>query len=213
MGHTCKAVRHTEPRVRSKPVCLAALVILSVLLVTGFAQVQAESDRKLIRPGRLMIDGLRVKCGETPALVSENYPDFGAAQKGLIILNPSKMRRLPRGVRLLIYYHECAHQYVGGSELAADCWAVQRVRREGLMSRDGLKNACSFIRSLPANRRHPPGEMRCHQMKRCYNETFHENADTAGTPLQVREGNESSSLGFSRPGTAFPAFSAYKIPK
>ncbi len=153
---------------------LAAFGAVLALLASSLAV--AAPRGKLIKPGRLMIDGLRVNCGRTPVLISERSPDYGAARRGLIILNPLKLRRLPRDAKLLIYYHECAHQYIGGSELAADCWAVQKVRREGLMDRAGLKKACSFIKNLPANRRHPSGTMRCSQMTRCYNNTFKQKA-------------------------------------
>jgi hypothetical protein len=159
---------------------------------------QGASDQKLIQPGQLTIGGFRVKCGRIPALVSERYPDFGASRIGLIILNPSRLKRLSPGARLLIYYHECAHQYVGSSELDADCWAVQKVRREGLMSRIGLKKACSFIKSLPANRRHPPGEMRCRHMTRCYNNTFRTKVDKAKKPEFRPEKSQPYRRGFSR---------------
>ncbi len=172
-----------------------AVVMTGLLLLTcGF--VTAEPHGKLVKPGRLMIEGLPVKCGRVPVLISERSPDFGAARRGLIILNPLKLRRLPRDAKLLVYYHECAHQYVGGSELAADCWAVQKVRREGLMDRAGLQKACSFIKSLPANRRHPPGTMRCRQMMRCFNDAFKQNAHKQRS-LRVRR--RQSDLGFSRP--------------
>ena len=166
------------------------------LLLLSTSVVLAAPHGKLIKPGRLMIDGLPVQCGRTPVLISERAPDFGSARRGLIILNPVKLHRLSRDAKLLIYYHECAHQYIGGSELAADCWAVQKVRREGLMNRAGLKNACSFIKSLPANRRHPSGVMRCRQMTRCYNETFKRKANKQPV-VGDRAGR--SNRGFSRP--------------
>ena len=184
-----------------RPAGLAPLVGLVVgLLLLSFSLVEAASPSrltgKLIKPGRLMIDGLPVKCGRTPVLITERFPDFGSARRGLIILNPLKLRRLSRDAKLLIYYHECAHQYIGGSELAADCWAVQKVRREGLMDRAGLQNACSFIKRLPANRRHPPGVMRCRQMIRCYNNTYKRKANRQ--QVQRRIGGVSRG-GFSRP--------------
>jgi len=151
---------------------------------------------KLVQPGHLVIGGHAVKCGTTPALINDRYPDFGAARRGLIILNFLKQRNLPRDARLLIYYHECAHQYVGGSELAADCWAVQKVRRDGLMDKKGLKNACSFIKSLPVNRSHPPGKMRCQQMIRCYNNTYLRRVDKSRWPHKLMR------RGFSAPGAS-----------
>ena len=83
----------------------------SALLLIGFCLLfvsigQAAPVRKLVKPGQLMIDGYVVKCGRTPALISESYPDFGAARRGLIILNPRRLRNLSRGAKLLIYYHE-----------------------------------------------------------------------------------------------------------
>ncbi len=176
---------------------LCAVMVAGLGFLPLIAPLGAAPARKLIRPGQLMIDGFVVKCGTIPALVSGSYPDYGAARRGLIILNPRRLRNLPRGAKLLIYYHECAHQYVGGSELAADCWAVQKVRREGLMNRKGLKQACSFIRHLPGNRRHPPGVMRCRHMMRCYNDTFRTRADRGNAPGQQSVIGSRSSRGFS----------------
>ncbi len=176
------------------PAGFVRLAVLGAVLASSLAV--AAPRGKLIKPGRLMIDGLRVNCGRTPVLISERSPDFGAARRGLIILNPLKLRRLPRDAKLLVYYHECAHQYIGSSELAADCWAVQKVRREGLMDLAGLKKACSFIKRLPANRRHPPGVMRCRQMTRCFNQTFRQKADKQPA-FRVRR--QLSIRGFSKP--------------
>lgn len=177
---------------------LALLVSCFLLLVTSFAK--AGSQKKLVKPGQLKIAGYAVQCGSTPVLMSEQFPDFGAARRGLIILNPVKLKRLSGGARLLIYYHECAHQYVGKNELAADCWAVQKVRREGLMDRAGLKDACSFIESLPGNRRHPPGDMRCRHMMNCYNDAFRVKANTQQVLEPPVKSSSVSSSGFSQPG-------------
>jgi hypothetical protein len=180
---------------------LSALAVFAAGFIVVLASLaQAAPARKLIKPGQLLIDGFQVKCGSTPAVISDSYPDFGAARRGLIILNPRKLRTLSRDAKLLIYYHECAHQYVGGGELAADCWAVQKVRREGLMNASGLKKACSFIEKLPANRRHPPGKMRCRLMTRCYNETFRAKADKGQTPLKESDISSLSNSGFSGVG-------------
>ncbi len=182
------------------PTGFVRLAVLGTVLVVLASSLAVAAPRgKLIKPGRLMIDGLRVNCGRTPVLISEHSPDFGAARRGLIILNPLKLRRLPRDAKLLVYYHECAHQHIGSSELAADCWAVQKVRREGLMDRAGLKKACSFIKRLPANRRHPSGIMRCRQMTRCFNQTFRQKA--ARQPA-LRARRQLSIRGFSKPVSA-----------
>ena len=153
--------------------CRALAVVVGVFIVIQPLSAKATPAMslrgKLIKPGQLTIAGLVVKCGNIPALINDHYPDFGAARRGLIILNSVRLRPLTRGAKLLIYYHECAHQHVGGNELAADCWAVQKIRRDGLMDRAGLQRACRFVETLPANLRHPSGKMRCRQMIRCYN--------------------------------------------
>lgn len=158
----------------------------------------------LIAPGALQIDGTPVSCGSTPALISDGYPDYGAARPGLIILNPSRLLPLSPAARLLIYYHECAHQFVGRSELAADCWAVQKARRDGLLTRSGLQNACQFIQKLPANKHHPPGQLRCGHMARCFDDTFRARADAGEAVERAEEG--ATSHGFSDAGdeTAAP---------
>ena len=185
------------------PCCKTLALVIGVFMLflpsLAKAAPPLHGSGKLIKPGQLLIDGLAVKCGTTPALINDQYPDFGAARRGLIILNARKQRHLPRDTKLLIYYHECAHQYVGGSELAADCWAVQKVRREGLMNKKGLKNACSFIAQLPANRSHPPGKIRCRQMIRCYNNTFLKSADKRLLRPAATARQGLTKLGFSAP--------------
>jgi hypothetical protein len=152
--------------------------MLLVCLLCCFAGSAAFAQQSLFRqghfvgPGALLINGAPVSCGRTPALISEYYPDYGAARPGLIILNPRRLQPLPPAARVLIYYHECAHQYVGRNELAADCWAVQKARRDGRLSLAGLREACRFISKLPANKHHPPGVLRCRHMARCYNDTY-----------------------------------------
>lgn len=149
----------------------------------------------LVAPGALLIDGAPVDCGDTPALVSDRYPDYGAARPGLIILNPLRLKPLPPTARLLIYYHECAHQYVGRSELDADCWAVQTARRRGRLSRGGLQDACRFVDGLAGNEHHPPGALRCAHMTRCYDDTYRVKAETPGTSGGRAAGSEAGFSG------------------
>lgn len=181
------------------------LLLAAPLAMAAEPSAVSPSPAGLVAPGALLIDGMPVDCGTTPALVSDGYPDYGAARPGLIILNPVRLKPLPPAARLLIYYHECAHQSVGRSELAADCWAVQTARREGQLTRSGLQDACEFIDHLPGNERHPPGGLRCAHMARCYDDTYRVKAETRGAGNGGETGSEAGFSGsFAAPPRVAP---------
>lgn len=123
---------------------------------------------KIIPAGSLKIDGTRMICGRRPTVLDSTFNDYGGAFNGFIILNPRLLKRLPRQVKLWIYSHECAHQFRGGDEAVADCFAIERgVRRKWLTS-SGMKKICKFIWSAPATEMHAAGPKRCEMMKRCF---------------------------------------------
>ncbi len=87
-------------------------------------------DAKIVPPGELKIDGRKVICGKRPTVLDSKLDDYGAAYPGFLILNPKLLARVSMPVKLWIHAHECGHQFRGPDEETADCFAVQRGRRQ-----------------------------------------------------------------------------------
>jgi hypothetical protein len=133
----------------------------------------ARHGGSLAPPGRLAIDGRRVECGQAPAVLDPEYYDFGGSYPGFLILNPKLFAGLPSAVKLWIYSHECVHQSVGKDEDKADCHAVQRGRREGWLSKEGLSQICEFMQPVHADKSHfNDGRKRCMLMQKCYQKDY-----------------------------------------
>ena len=94
-------------------------------------------DAKLIGAGELKLDGRKVLCGQRPTVLDNNLDDYGAAYPGFLILNPKLLGRVSTPVKLWIHAHECGHQFRGPDEETADCFAVQRGRRQGWLTPRG----------------------------------------------------------------------------
>ena len=123
---------------------------------------------KLIEHGKLVIDNRPLYCGRRPTVLDSNLDDYGAAFPGFLILNPRLMSRLSTPVKLWIYAHECGHQFRGPDEVKADCFAVQRGRRQGWLTTRGLNQVCEFIRPAKGSFMHPAGPRRCEIMRQCF---------------------------------------------
>lgn len=122
----------------------------------------------IVPPNQLRLDNHRVICGQRPTVLDNQLDDYGAAYPGFIILNPRLLARVSRPVKLWIYAHECGHQFRGADEETADCFAVQRGRREGWLSPEGLDEVCRFIQPAKGDSMHFSGSYRCEYMRRCY---------------------------------------------
>ncbi len=123
----------------------------------------------ILPPGNYRIGKRRMSCGTAKTVIAPYFPDYGGAVRGLIFLNPGKLRRLPREVRMFVYAHECGHQINGGNESAADCYAVKRGRTERWLSKRGVVRVCqSLFAGRPGDAAHPPGDRRCEAIFRCY---------------------------------------------
>lgn len=127
-------------------------------------------EAKLVPPGQLVIDGYRLYCGKRPTVLDPKLDDYGAAYPGFLILNPRLLARVSTPVKLWIHAHECAHQFRGPDEETADCFAVQRGRREGWLTPQGLEEVCAFITPAKSTSMHLAGSHRCQAMRRCYAE-------------------------------------------
>lgn len=125
-------------------------------------------DAKIVPSGDLSIDGRKVICGKRPTVLDSKLDDYGAAYPGFLILNPKLLARVSTPVKLWIHAHECGHQYRGPDEETADCFAVQRGRRQGWLTPEGLEEVCKFISPAKGDSMHFSGSNRCESMRRCY---------------------------------------------
>lgn len=136
----------------------------------------------ILPPGAYRIGGRIMRCGDARTIVSPEFWDYGGSMPGLIIMNPSKLSRLPRQVRLFVYHHECSHQTVGDDEAAADCRAVKRGRREGWLTPAGVKQICSrLLYDSEGDYYHWPGPARCALIDRCYADAASDTRSAGGT--------------------------------
>jgi hypothetical protein len=116
----------------------------------------------------LVFDRRRLSCGQRPTVLDSQLDDFGAAYPGFLILNPRLMAKVSIPVKMWIFAHECGHQFRGPDEETADCFAVQRGRREGWLSADGVEEVCKFISPAKGDSMHFSGSNRCDYMRKCY---------------------------------------------
>jgi hypothetical protein len=130
---------------------------------------EVGGDAKILPAGQLTIDGRKVICGRRPTVLNSKLDDYGSAYPGFVILNPKYMATIKStAVKLWIHAHECGHQFRGPDEETADCFAVQRGRREGWLTPQGLDEVCAFMASAKASDMHLAGPKRCEAMKACY---------------------------------------------
>jgi hypothetical protein len=116
------------------------------------------------------IAGRGVRCGNVRTRFDQDLPNLGIAvpEAGLLILNPMLMRRFNDAVQLFVFHHECGHHHVGGSEMGADCWAVERGIRDGWLTASNLGAVCQSFGSAPETPTHPSGRQRCANLDRCF---------------------------------------------
>ena len=134
---------------------------------------------KLQRDGAMLIAGRSVRCGNIRNVLDRNLPSEGAAAHGVLVINPSLISRMPQIVRLFVFHHECGHHNIGGSELRADCWAVDEGVKGGWLDKKALGQVCRSFGNMPATSTHPSGKRRCQNLDRCY-----------ATALQKHRGGE-----------------------
>ncbi|MDX2290531.1 MAG: hypothetical protein NW217_17150 [Hyphomicrobiaceae bacterium] len=125
-------------------------------------------EAQILPPGGLTLDGRRQSCGQRPTVLDPSLDDYGAAYPGFLIMNPKLLGRVTTPVKLWIYAHECGHQFRGPDEETADCFAVQRGRRQGWLDEVGLDEICTFIAPAKGDMMHLSGSHRCEYMRKCY---------------------------------------------
>lgn len=127
-------------------------------------------EAQVVAPGEFKLDGRRQLCGQRPTVIDEKLDDYGAAYPGFLIMNPRLLDRVSTPVKQWIYAHECGHQFRGPDEETADCFAVQRGRRYGWLTPQGLEEVCAFISPAKSDSMHFSGSYRCEYMRKCYDD-------------------------------------------
>lgn len=128
----------------------------------------AGGDSELLPPGEFKLDGRRQSCGQRPVVTDNKLDDYGAAYPGFLIMNPRLLDKVSTPVKQWIFAHECGHQFRGPDEETADCFAVQRGRRQGWLTPEGLEEVCAFISPAKGDSMHFSGSHRCEYMRKCY---------------------------------------------
>jgi hypothetical protein len=126
-------------------------------------------DARIVPAGELKIDKQTLICGRRPTVLDNRLDDYAAAFPGFLILNPKLLAKVSStAVKLWIYSHECGHQFRGPDEETADCFGVQRGRRQKWLTPEGLEEVCRFIALSKGDSMHLQGSHRCESMRRCY---------------------------------------------
>lgn len=125
-------------------------------------------DARVVPHSEYKIDGNKVSCGTRPTVEDGQLDDYGAAYPGFLIMNPRLLEKVSTPVKMWIYAHECGHQFRGPDEETADCFAVQRGRRQGWLKPEGLDEVCKFIAPAKGDSMHFSGSHRCEYMRQCY---------------------------------------------
>lgn len=153
-------------------VCRVALAAAALIVCATASIVVARAAPGMTerRDGALEMDGRRLRCGNARSRLDAGLPNLGMSMPdaGLLVFNPALLRRQPRTVRMFVFHHECGHQYVGASELGADCWAVKRGVRDGWLGKSALGQICRSFGNGPATFTHPAGSTRCANLNRCF---------------------------------------------
>lgn len=155
---------------------LAAVVVLAAPILAGAEDVptpeeyvaRVGGEAHIVPAGELKLDGIPQVCGQRPTVIDVNLDDYGAAYPGFLIINPKLLNTVATPVKLWIFAHECGHQFRGPDEETADCFAVQRGRRQLWLDEAGLEQVCQFISPSKGDNMHFSGERRCEIMRKCY---------------------------------------------
>ena len=127
-------------------------------------------DTQLLPPGEFKLDGRKQLCGQRPTVIDSQLDDYGAAYPGFLIMNPRLLDKVSTPVKQWIFAHECGHQFRGPDEETADCFAVQRGRRQQWLTPEGLEEVCNFISPAKGDSMHFSGSHRCEYMRKCYDD-------------------------------------------
>lgn len=170
-----RGTRHGRPQPRQGARIALALALSLSCWGSAWAGPTPEEyvghvggDAQIVPAKELKLDGQKLLCGQRPTVLDNNLDDYGAAYPGFLILNPKLLKRVSTPVKMWIYAHECGHQFRGPDEETADCFAVQRGRRQKWLTLEGLEEVCRFISPAKGDSMHFSGSHRCEAMRKCY---------------------------------------------
>lgn len=143
----------------------AVLYFASFFALTQPSTAQNFFIRQVLGPNPI-IAGVPMSCGGAMSYVAD-IPDLGMAFPGALYFSPI-LFNMPPYMQWFGYAHECAHQFVGLDENAADCMAVQVGKQQGFMDQIGISQVCSFVYPSAGNWSHAPGPLRCQHMIACF---------------------------------------------
>ncbi|MCW9023771.1 MAG: hypothetical protein OQK73_03735 [Gammaproteobacteria bacterium] len=105
----------------------------------------------------------------------------------VIMIDPYHVSKLNISVQAWMYSHECGHHYLGhiekgyswattaqkqAMELEADCYAIQVLRRLGILNNHDVNMILGVVSRLKQNDlAHPSGIVRASQVSSCLNKT------------------------------------------
>lgn len=126
------------------------------------------------------IAGIPVYCtsyqGQPVAFIANRgLNDVGRARPGLpptIELNPDVLVGLTAKMQMFWYGHECAHHVLppqANTESNADCWSIQQMKRQGLLSEGEVPELMAQIAKTPGSMwGHLPGPSRAQLFAQCF---------------------------------------------
>ncbi len=158
-----------RPRTRNMPNLRVGFLAAALIgcLSPGALYAAAFTERP---DGGLQIDGRTLRCGIARSKLDARLPNLGMSlpDARLLVFNPTLLGRETGVVRVFVFHHECGHQHVGASEMAADCWAVRRGVSDGWLKKKELAQICRSFGNRPASSTHPAGVTRCANLDRCF---------------------------------------------
>jgi hypothetical protein len=145
---------------------------------TPEAYITKSNGRATLVPsGHYVLAGRHMSCARRPTVLDPGLNDYAAAYPKFIIVNPPLLDKTSAPVKLWIYEHECGHIVHGwnldkGANKAdtarADCYGIEKGKREGWLNAKGLDQICDFISAGRTDAMHASGPERCAAMRRCY---------------------------------------------
>jgi hypothetical protein len=145
---------------------------------TPQAYISASSGRAILVPaGQYVLAGRHMACAGRPTILDPGLNDYAAVYPKFIIVNPPLLDKTSTPVKLWTYEHECGHVVRGwnlekGADQTdtakADCYGIEKGRREGWLTPKGLDQICDFIKPGQPDEMHRSGPERCAAMRACY---------------------------------------------
>src|SRR5262245_52396767 len=147
-------------------------VVATVFLYAGMGSNGGRSAPPITlqADGSVRIAAHTLRCGDVRNVLDRRLQNLGISvpDAKLLVINPKLVARQPGPVALFVFHHECGHHHVGASELAADCWAVERGVFDGWLDAAGVAQVCKSFGDGPATATHPSGARRCTNLNRCF---------------------------------------------